>query len=70
MTTNKIIKTLNDIYGTYSDCGDVLVVEALASAIAKLRVAEELVEHILTSESMNPELGLALAYRAAGRGDE
>lgn len=50
--------------------GGQALVAKLRTLEAQLAIAEELVEHILTSESMNPELRLAEEFRAAGEGDK
>lgn len=61
--TEHLELALRNGHGAMLDAADV------EELVSKLRAADDLVDHILTSESMNPELGLAEAYRDAGKGE-
>lgn len=61
--------TIDALMKNFIHYGDLQPIkDKLLEQEAQLQIAEELVEHILTSGAMNPELGMAEAFRAVGKG--
>lgn len=61
--------TIDALMKNFIHYGDLQPIkDKLREQEAQLQIAEELVEHILTSGAMNPELEMAEAFRAAGKG--
>ena len=75
MNTTKLRALLTSNQGEGYDslvvlCSDFsALLDRLDKLEVRLAAADELVDHILTSGAMNPELALAEAYERAGKGE-